>query len=168
MVDPSSSNRISAEMAKEFGSPLFQRLGPIVHQSLIADQVVKWLVKDIPIEWGESDSPFQQSYISQADGFHFTINTTEETIQIKAKIILKFAAVVNEKIIESYKLPKKENQEIGYLVINRLISVRKDHLLEDLESLSGEDLLPSLSVKQTVSDFYPTLQEADSFLNNII
>ncbi|MBA2367638.1 MAG: hypothetical protein H0V82_01265 [Candidatus Protochlamydia sp.] len=166
-ADSSSSNYISQAIEKEFGSPIFLCLGSIIHQSLIADQVVKWFKKDWPIEWYESDSPFQQSFITQADGFHFTINEVGEEVHIKAKIILKFAAVVNETIIEKFKLSTNDKQEIGYIVIDRFISVRKDELLNKLEVLSEENMLPSLSVKQTTSDFFPTMQEASNFLKNV-
>lgn len=166
-ADISSSKQISVAMTKEFGSPTFQRFGAIVHQSLIADQAVRWLTENWPAEWMEPQSPFQQSFISHAEGFHFTINEIGEKIEIKAKIILKISAAVSEEIIENYQLPKNEDQDIGYLVLDRQVSVKKDELLDDLENLSGEYLLPSLSIKQTVSDFYSTFQEAGNFLNNL-
>ena len=162
--NPSSSKEISMTMAKEFGAPTFQRLGAIIHQSFIADQAVKWFIENWPDAWRESGSPFEQAFISQADGFHFTVNQNGEAIHIRAMIILKLGVPVNDEIRETYKLSKQDSHEVGYLVLDRQVFVKKDELLDDLNNLTGEAMLPGLSVKQTVSDFYPTMQEASNFL----
>jgi hypothetical protein len=180
-------------LSNQFESPLSQRLIAMLPLLGVDDQIESWYLENWPISWEKSKSPF--IFISPEEGYHIQVTRKGEGIEIKAKIILKigvhrqdkkntqpedesisFTDGNFDKMIRN-DLKKTlftdmdfcndfNHSEAGYFVIERELIVKKNELQKKLENLGFADLLPSLCVNQTVSDFYPTLEEAKHFFNN--
>ncbi|WP_154017926.1 hypothetical protein [Candidatus Protochlamydia phocaeensis] len=142
-----SREKISQLLIKEMGQKVFERIGALVHQSLVAQQVVDWSLNNWPEEW------IGRLYIAQAKGFDFTIRTLEDSIEIDASIPL---AIKNSQDQDEHMHPKS----IGYFMLQRRLSLPKKELEESLEELEPACQVPHAKVTQRLSDLYPTLEEA--------
>ncbi|MCE2983376.1 MAG: hypothetical protein LW832_07405 [Parachlamydia sp.] len=130
---------------------LFKRLGTILHQSLFADLAEKWFIEDWPSAWREPGFPFE-SYISNSEGYHFSIDRQGNQLKVDAKLILNCGFVENAKI------------PLGFVVVKREMVFDIPELLQNLSELPPQQRLPSFNVKQTISDLYPSLEAARHFL----
>ncbi|CUI17807.1 Conserved hypothetical protein [Candidatus Protochlamydia naegleriophila] len=153
---PVKGNEIAWAMVQGMGQKVFERLGSVVHQSLVADQVVAWMLNYWPQEWYESESPFSKAHFMQAESFCFTIDVQDQLIKVDAKVPLVLNVAVDG--IDG----NDEVQAVGYVMIHRQLTFLKKDLEEDMEALSLEERLPSLTVKHAISGFCSSLDEARS------
>ncbi len=156
---PAKGNEIAWAMVQGLGQKVFERLGSVVHQSLVADQVVAWMLS-LPQEWYEQDSPFSHAHFMQAESFSFVIDVQDELVKVDSKIPLVFNVAVD--VDET-----REVQSVGYVMIHRQLTFVKKELEDEMKAVSSEERLPSLTVKHAISGFCSSLDEAYSHFGDL-
>lgn len=135
-----SAAKIGHTMKEKLGDKTFGRLGSLQHQSFIADRIKNWMPT-------LAENNF---HMQQAGGYDFHVKQKENAIQVEGKVLMKLYEVDDD----------SNSKTLGYVGVSRTVSIPKDELTQDLEGLQIEKRLKGMNVRDVVSPFSWTKDEA--------